>query len=131
MKRTVALLLGLMLVLGFALVACGEEGTTDDAAADGAAGGAVDWTEAADYETQQATITGTVFLSAFTTKTAVYALARAFPGTEQLIFIGAVLAVWIGLSRVQWPEWAWRVLVYTIGSLAAFWTIERLAGFLA
>ena len=29
-----------------------------------------------------ATVTGTIFLSAFTTKTAVYALARAFPGTE-------------------------------------------------
>ena len=38
-----------------------------------------------------ATITGTVFLSAFTTKTAVYALARAFPGTEVLIWIGALM----------------------------------------
>ncbi|MFP4085613.1 MAG: Na(+)/H(+) antiporter subunit D [Desulfobacteraceae bacterium] len=39
----------------------------------------------------EATITGTVFLSAFTTKVAVYALARAFPGTEALIWIGAVM----------------------------------------
>ena len=38
-----------------------------------------------------ATATGTVFLSAFTTKTAVYALARFFPGTEELILIGAVM----------------------------------------
>ncbi|MBW1769622.1 MAG: Na(+)/H(+) antiporter subunit D [Deltaproteobacteria bacterium] len=40
----------------------------------------------------EATITGTIFLSAFTTKCAVYALARAFPGTETLIWIGAVMA---------------------------------------
>ena len=40
----------------------------------------------------EATPTGTVFLTAFTTKTAVYALARAFPGTEILIPIGTVMA---------------------------------------
>ena len=40
----------------------------------------------------EATITGTIFLSAFTTKTAVYFLARAFPGTEALIWIGAAMA---------------------------------------
>jgi multicomponent Na+:H+ antiporter subunit D len=39
----------------------------------------------------EATITGTIFLSAFTTKCAVYALARAFPGTEALIWIGAIM----------------------------------------
>ncbi len=39
----------------------------------------------------EGTATGTVFLSAFTTKVAVYALARAFPGTEILIYIGAVM----------------------------------------
>ncbi|MDJ0973078.1 MAG: Na(+)/H(+) antiporter subunit D [Planctomycetota bacterium] len=41
----------------------------------------------------EATPTGTVFLSAFTTKTAVYALARAFPGAEELIYIGTAMAV--------------------------------------
>lgn len=40
----------------------------------------------------EATPTGTVFLSAFSTKVAVYALARAFPGAEILIYIGAVMA---------------------------------------
>ncbi len=40
----------------------------------------------------EATITGTIFLSAFTTKTAVYFLARAFPGTEALIWIGVAMA---------------------------------------
>jgi multicomponent Na+:H+ antiporter subunit D len=38
-----------------------------------------------------ATPTGTVFLSAFTTKVAVYALARGYPGTELLIYIGALM----------------------------------------
>jgi multicomponent Na+:H+ antiporter subunit D len=39
----------------------------------------------------EATPTGTVFMSVFTTKAAVYALARGFPGTELLIYIGAVM----------------------------------------
>jgi multicomponent Na+:H+ antiporter subunit D len=43
----------------------------------------------------EATITGTVFLSAFVTKTAVYALARSFPGTEELIWIGAAMTVFV------------------------------------
>jgi len=40
----------------------------------------------------EATVTGAVFLSAFTTKLAIYALARAFPGTEVLVPIGALMA---------------------------------------
>jgi multicomponent Na+:H+ antiporter subunit D len=39
----------------------------------------------------EATPTGTVFLSAMTTKVAVYALARGFPGTDLLIWIGATM----------------------------------------
>ena len=39
----------------------------------------------------EATVTGAVFLSAFTTKLAVYALARGFAGTEALIWIGALM----------------------------------------
>jgi len=39
----------------------------------------------------EATPTGTVFLAAFTTKVAVYALARGFPGNEILIYIGAAM----------------------------------------
>lgn len=38
------------------------------------------------------TATGTVFLCCFTTKVAVYAMARGFPGTEMLIYIGAFMA---------------------------------------
>ena len=41
----------------------------------------------------EASIAGTVLLSTFTTKTAVYALARSFPGTEELIWIGAIMAI--------------------------------------
>ena len=47
----------------------------------------------------------------------------------QLMFIAAVLLLWAGLGRLRFPQWAWRVPVYAIGSLAAFWTIERIAGF--
>ncbi len=40
----------------------------------------------------EATPTGAVFLSTFTTKTAIYVLARGFPGTELLIYVGAAMA---------------------------------------
>ena len=40
----------------------------------------------------EATPTGTVFLSAFTTKVAVYALARGFAGEEILVYIGVTMA---------------------------------------
>lgn len=40
----------------------------------------------------EATVTGTVFLTAFTTKVAIYALARGFAGTELLVYIGAMMA---------------------------------------
>ena len=48
----------------------------------------------------------------------------------QLAFIAAVLLAWAVLKRISWPKWAWRVPVYSIGSLAAFWTIDRINGFL-
>jgi len=41
----------------------------------------------------ESTITGAIFMWTFTTKTAVYVLARAFPGTEALIWIGAIMTV--------------------------------------
>lgn len=40
----------------------------------------------------EATPTGTVFLSAFTTKVAVYALARGFAGEDILVYIGVTMA---------------------------------------
>ena len=39
----------------------------------------------------ESSVTGTVALSAFTTKLAIYALARTFPGTDSLIWIGAIM----------------------------------------
>ncbi len=47
----------------------------------------------------------------------------------QLMFVAAVLTVIAAWRRLEapWPQWAWRVPVYTIGSLAAYWTIERVA----
>ena len=39
----------------------------------------------------ESTPAGTVFLSAFTTKVAVYSLARGFAGTEYLIYIGTIM----------------------------------------
>ncbi|MFC2040354.1 Na(+)/H(+) antiporter subunit D [Chloroflexota bacterium] len=42
----------------------------------------------------ESTVTGTVFLSAFTTKVAVYALARGFAGYDMLIWAGAVMVIY-------------------------------------
>ncbi len=41
----------------------------------------------------EATETGTVLMSAFTTKVGIYALARLFPGTEELVWIGATMTL--------------------------------------
>jgi hydrogenase/urease accessory protein HupE len=47
----------------------------------------------------------------------------------QLMFIAVVLAFGWGLRRVPLPRpsWGWRVLPYAIGSVAAFWLMERIA----
>lgn len=42
----------------------------------------------------KATVTGAVFLSAFTTKTAVYVLARIFPGWEVLLIAGVIMTMY-------------------------------------
>jgi hypothetical protein len=49
----------------------------------------------------------------------------------QLLFIAAVMGIVTLLRRsaITIPAWAWRVPVYTIGTLAMYWTIERVAGF--
>ncbi len=61
----------------------------------------------------EATVSGTVILSAFTTKLAIYALARGYAGTEILIPIGAVMAVfpiYYGLTENDLR----RVLAYAL-----------------
>lgn len=53
--------------------------------------------------------------------------------TGQLLFVGVVLgltALFRRLSRHQ-PEWVVPIAAYGIGSVAAFWTIERVASFWA
>jgi hydrogenase/urease accessory protein HupE len=49
----------------------------------------------------------------------------------QLGFIGLVLGVAALASRLRLPQpaWSWRLPAYGIGSLAAYWTIARVAGF--
>jgi hypothetical protein len=49
--------------------------------------------------------------------------------TGQLLFIAAVLSVMALFKRlpVRLPEGSWRIMPYSIGSIAAFWTIERVA----
>jgi hydrogenase/urease accessory protein HupE len=49
----------------------------------------------------------------------------------QLIFVAVVLAVMALLRRVplRWPEWVQLAPAYSIGGIAAFWTIQRIAGF--
>ncbi len=49
----------------------------------------------------------------------------------QVLFVAAVLAVIWGFSRIKpsWPAWARQVPTYVIGSVAAFWCIERVASF--
>ncbi|MEX0869385.1 MAG: Na(+)/H(+) antiporter subunit D, partial [Nitriliruptoraceae bacterium] len=42
----------------------------------------------------EASVVGTVFLSAYTTKAAVYALARGFAGTEILVWLGVAMALY-------------------------------------
>lgn len=66
-----------------------------------------------------ATVTGTVILSAFTTKLAIYALSRGFAGTEILIYIGAATAVY-PLFWAQLENDLRRVLTYVLNLQQGF-----------
>ena len=70
----------------------------------------------------EATVTGTVFLSAFTTKCAVYVLARGFPGTELLIYIGAVMAAF-PLFYALIENDLRRVLSYSLNNQLGFMVV--------
>src|SRR6056297_1320203 len=63
----------------------------------------------------EATVTGTVFLSAFTTKLAVYSLARGFPGTEALIWIGCAMTLFPIIYAVIENDLR-RVLAYSLNN---------------
>ncbi len=70
----------------------------------------------------EATVTGTVFLSAFTTKLAVYALARAFAGTEILIWIGVTMTLFPVLFAVIENDLR-RVLAYSLNNQLGFMVV--------
>jgi multicomponent Na+:H+ antiporter subunit D len=67
----------------------------------------------------ESTATGTVFLSVFTTKLAVYALARGFAGTDILIGIGAVMTVFPIFYAVIENDLR-RVLAYSLNNQLGF-----------
>lgn len=70
----------------------------------------------------EATVTGTVVLSAFTTKLAVYALARGFPGTEMLVWIGATMAAFPIVFALLDNDLR-RVLTYSLNSQLGFMVV--------
>lgn len=67
----------------------------------------------------EATATGAVFLTAFTTKSAVYALIRGFAGTEILVWWGAGMAVY-GVVYAVLENDARRLLAYHIISQVGY-----------
>ena len=70
----------------------------------------------------QATVTGTVFLSAFTTKLAVYSLARGFAGTPELIWIGALMTAFPIFYAVIENDLR-RVLSYSLNNQLGFMVV--------
>lgn len=67
----------------------------------------------------KSSITGTVILSAFTTKLAIYALARGFAGTEELIYIGAVMTIFPVFFAVIENDLR-KVLCYSLNNQLGF-----------
>lgn len=49
----------------------------------------------------ESTISGTLYMGSFTTKAAIYALIRFFAGTEFLIWVGAVMAVYAACMAIM------------------------------
>ena len=69
-----------------------------------------------------ATVTGTVVLSAFTTKMAVYALARGYAGTEILVWIGAIMTLFpIFFAEIE--NDLRRVLAYSLNNQLGFMVV--------
>ncbi len=67
----------------------------------------------------EATVTGAVFLSAFTTKSAVYVMARTFPGTELLIWLGALMTA-VPIFYAVLENDIRRVLAYSLINQVGF-----------
>ncbi|MEM9717054.1 MAG: Na(+)/H(+) antiporter subunit D [Pseudomonadota bacterium] len=69
-----------------------------------------------------ATVTGTVILSAFTTKLAIYVLARGFPGEELLIYIGIVTVIFT-VIYAQIENDLRKLLAYSLNNQLGFMII--------
>ena len=67
----------------------------------------------------EATVTGGVILSAYTTKTAVYTLVRGFPGWEILIVVGCVMTIY-GIIYALLENDMRRILAYSIINQVGF-----------
>jgi multicomponent Na+:H+ antiporter subunit D len=67
----------------------------------------------------EASWSGTVFLSAFTTKTAVYVLLRGFPGTDFLVYVGLVM-IFYGIIYALLENDMRRILAYSIVNQVGF-----------
>jgi multicomponent Na+:H+ antiporter subunit D len=67
----------------------------------------------------EATITGAVFMTAFTTKSAVYVLLRGFPGVELLVWLGAIMALY-GVVYAVLENDIRRLLAYHIISQVGY-----------
>jgi multicomponent Na+:H+ antiporter subunit D len=67
----------------------------------------------------EATVTGGVILSAYTTKTAVYTLIRGFPGWEILIVVGCIMTLY-GIIYALLENDMRRILAYSIINQVGF-----------
>ena len=70
----------------------------------------------------EATVSGTVLLSSFTTKVAIYALARGFAGTEILVPIGAAMTAFPIFYAVIENDLR-RVLAYSLNNQLGFMVV--------
>ena len=70
----------------------------------------------------KSTITGSIILSIFTTKLAVYSLARGFLGTPELVYIGAVMTIFpIFFALIE--NDLRKVLCYSINNQVGFMVV--------
>jgi len=70
----------------------------------------------------KSTISGTIILSVFTTKLAVYSLARGFAGTPELIWIGAVMTIFPIFFALLENDLR-KVLTYSINNQVGFMVV--------
>ena len=67
----------------------------------------------------EATVTGAIFMTALTTKSAIYVLIRGFAGTEVLVWLGAAMAIY-GVIYAVLENDARRLLAYHIISQVGY-----------